>query len=203
MKAFTVCEGIAAPLMRDNIDTDMIVRVERIAQLGRGQFAPWAFEMARYQADGAEDRSFILNQPPFRDAQILLSGANFGCGSSREMAVWALEEFGIRCVIAQSFGDIFYANCLQNGLLPIRLDGAQIESLAKPALIGERLRVDLRTRTIQAPGIDQIAFDFPDDRREALLEGIDEIDQTMKLNARILAFQRNDAVTRPWVYVQR
>jgi 3-isopropylmalate/(R)-2-methylmalate dehydratase small subunit len=119
------------------------------------------------------------------------------------MAVWALEEFGIRCVIAQSFGDIFYANCLQNGLLPIRLDGAQIESLAKPALIGERLRVDLRTRTIQAPGIDQIAFDFPDDRREALLEGIDEIDQTMKLNARILAFQRNDAVTRPLVYVQR
>jgi 3-isopropylmalate/(R)-2-methylmalate dehydratase small subunit len=203
MKAFTVCEGIAAPLLRDNIDTDMIVRVERIAQLQRGQFAPWAFEMLRYQADGSEDSGFILNQPPFRDAQILLSGANFGCGSSREMAVWALEEFGVRCVIAQSFGDIFYANCLQNGLLPIRLEARQIESLAEPAARGERLRVDLQTRTIQAPGIDQIAFDFPDERREALLEGIDEIDQTMKLNARILAYQRNDALTRPWVYVQR
>ncbi|WP_158936215.1 3-isopropylmalate dehydratase small subunit [Burkholderia sp. S171] len=203
MKAFTVCEGIAAPLMSDNIDTDTIVRVERIAQLQRGQFAPWAFEMLRYQADGTEDRGFVLNRPPFRDAHILLSGANFGCGSSREMAVWALEEFGIRCVIAQSFGDIFYANCLQNGLLPIRLDATQIEALAGPAALGERLRVDLRARTIQAPGIDQIAFDFPDDRREALLEGIDEIDQTMKLNARILAFQRNDAVMRPWVYVER
>ncbi|SAL77211.1 isopropylmalate isomerase small subunit [Caballeronia choica] len=202
MKAFTVCEGIAAPLMRDNIDTDMIVRVERIAQLQRGQFAPWAFEMLRYQADGAEDRGFILNQPRFRDAQILLSGANFGCGSSREMAVWALEEFGIRCVIAQSFGDIFYANCLQNGLLPIRLDAAQIESLAGRAALGERLRVDLQARTIAAPGIDQIAFDFPDDRREALLEGIDEIDQTTKLNAHILAFQHDDVLKRPWVYVE-
>jgi 3-isopropylmalate/(R)-2-methylmalate dehydratase small subunit len=203
MKAFTVCEGIAAPLRRDNIDTDMIVRVERIAQLQRGQFAPWAFEMLRYQADGAEDSGFILNQPPFRDAQILLSGANFGCGSSREMAVWALEEFGIRCVIAQGFGDIFYTNCLQNGLLPIQLHAAQIESLAEPAARGERLRVDLQTRTIQAPGIEDIAFDFPDDRRQALLEGIDEIDQTMKFNARILAFQRNDALMRPWVYVER
>ncbi len=119
------------------------------------------------------------------------------------MAVWALDEFGIRCVIAQSFGDIFYANCLQNGLLPIRLDAAQIESLAEPAARGEQLCVDLQTRTIQAPGIAEIAFDFPDDCGEALLEGIDEIDQTMKHNARILAFQRNDALTRPWVYVQR
>jgi 3-isopropylmalate/(R)-2-methylmalate dehydratase small subunit len=203
MKAFTVCEGFAAPLKRDNIDTDMIVRVERIAQLQRGQFAPWAFEMLRYQADGAEDRGFVLNQPPFRDAQILLSGANFGCGSSREMAVWALEEFGIRCVIAQSFGDIFYTNCLQNGLLPIRLHAAQIESLAEPAARGERLRVDLQTRTIQAPGIENMAFDFPDEHRQALLEGIDEINQTMKFNARILAFQRNDALMRPWVYVER
>jgi 3-isopropylmalate/(R)-2-methylmalate dehydratase small subunit len=118
------------------------------------------------------------------------------------MAVWALEEFGIRCVIAQSFGDIFYANCLQNGLLPIRLDAAQIESLAGRAALGERLCVDLHARTIQAPGIDQIAFDFPDDRREALLEGIDEIDQTTKLNARILAFQHDDVLKRPWVYVE-
>lgn len=203
MKAFTVCEGIAAPLVRDNIDTDMIVRVERIAQLRRGQFKPWAFEMMRYEPNGDENASFILNQPPFRDAQIVLSGSNFGCGSSREMAVWALEEFGIRCVIAQSFGDIFYANCLQNGLLPIRLSAAQIESLVQPASRGEALRVDLQTRTVSAPGTPRISFEFPDERREALLEGIDEIDQTLRHNARILAFQRDDASKRPWVYTRK
>jgi 3-isopropylmalate/(R)-2-methylmalate dehydratase small subunit len=202
MKAFTVCEGIAAPLVRDNIDTDMIVRVERIAQLQRGQFKPWAFEMMRYDADGGENASFILNQAPFRHAQILLSGSNFGCGSSREMAVWALEEFGIRCVIAQSFGDIFYANCLQNGLLPIRLTALQIESLVPVATRGETLRVDLQTRTVGVPGGPTFPFDFPDDRRDALLEGIDEIDQTLKHNARILAFQRDDAAKRPWVYTR-
>ena len=203
MKAFTICEGIAAPLMPDNIDTDMIVRVERIAQLQRGQFKPWAFEMMRYDANGDENTSFVLNQPPFRQAQIILSGSNFGCGSSREMAVWALEEFGIRCVIAQSFGDIFYANCLQNGLLPIRLSAAQIESLVPAASRGETLRVDLRSRTVSAPGEPPISFDFPDERRDALLEGIDEIDQTLRHNARILAFQRDDASKRPWVYTRK
>ncbi|SIT51504.1 3-isopropylmalate isomerase subunit [Paraburkholderia piptadeniae] len=203
MKAFTVCEGIAAPLVRDNIDTDMIVRVERIAQLQRGQFKPWAFEMMRYGANGDENASFVLNRPPFRHARIVLSGSNFGCGSSREMAVWALEEFGIRCVIAQSFGDIFYANCLQNGLLPIRLSAAQIDSLVPAASRGEPLRVDLRARTVGVVGEPPIPFDFPDERREALLEGIDEIDQTLRHNARILAFQRDDASKRPWVYVRK
>jgi 3-isopropylmalate/(R)-2-methylmalate dehydratase small subunit len=202
MKAFTVCEGIAAPLMRDNIDTDMIVRVERIAQLQRGQFKPWAFEMMRYDPEGRENASFILNQPPFRAAQILLSGKNFGCGSSREMAVWALEEFGIRCVIAQSFGDIFHANCLQNGLLPIRMSAAHIERLVPSAELGDTLRVDLRARTVSAPDVPPIPFDFPDDRREALLEGIDEIDQTLRHDARIRAFQRDDALQRPWAYIQ-
>lgn len=200
MKAFTVCEGIAAPILRDNIDTDMIVRIERISQLKRGEFQPWAFEMWRYQADGREDASFILNQQPFRGARIVLSGKNFGCGSSREMAVWALEEFGIRCVIAESFGDIFYNNCLQNGLLPIRLDEAHIAALAAVAQAGQPLCVDLRARTIAAPGVDTIAFDFPDDKREALLAGLDEIDQTLMLEAGIAAFQQADRARRPWVY---
>jgi 3-isopropylmalate/(R)-2-methylmalate dehydratase small subunit len=200
MKAFTVCEGIAAPLMRDNIDTDMIVRVERIAQLRRGQFEPWAFEMMRYHENGDENTDFVLNRQPFREAQILLSGSNFGCGSSREMAVWALEEFGIRCVIAQSFGDIFHANCLQNGLLPIRLSAAQIDLLVPAAARGEHVCVDLITRTVQVADQAAIPFDFPDDRREALLEGIDEIDQTLKYNTQIREFQRADALRRPWVY---
>jgi 3-isopropylmalate/(R)-2-methylmalate dehydratase small subunit len=203
MKAFTVCEGIAAPLLRDNIDTDMIVRVERIAQLQRGQFKAWAFEMMRYHADRSENPSFILNQPPFRDAKILLSGSNFGCGSSREMAVWALEEFGIRCVIAQGFGDIFYANCIQNGLLAIRMSAAQIELLAAAAGRGDPLCVDLHSRTVSAPGVPPVAFDFPGHHRDALLEGLDEIDQTLRHDARILAFQQAGKVRCPWVYIQQ
>ncbi|KQR81535.1 3-isopropylmalate dehydratase [Burkholderia sp. Leaf177] len=203
MKAFTVCEGIAASLLRDNIDTDMIVRVERIAQLQRGQFKTWAFEMMRYHADGSENASFVLNQPPFRDAKILLSGSNFGCGSSREMAVWALEEFGIRCVIAQSFGDIFYANCIQNGLLAIRMSAAQIALLAEAAERGNPLRVDLHRCTVSAPDVPPIPFSFPDHHREALLEGLDEIDQTLRHDARILAFQHAGKVQSPWVYIQQ
>ena len=203
MKAFTVCEGIAAPLLRDNIDTDMIVRVERIAQLQRGQFKAWAFEMLRYHADGSENSSFILNQPPFRGAKILLSGSNFGCGSSREMAVWALEEFGIRCVIAQSFGEIFYANCIQNGLLAIRMGAAQIERLAATAEHGHPLCVDLDGCTVSAPGVQPVTFDFPGHHREALLEGLDEIDQTLRHDARILAFQHAGKLRYPWVYIQQ
>jgi 3-isopropylmalate/(R)-2-methylmalate dehydratase small subunit len=203
MKAFNVCEGIAAPLLRDNIDTDMIVRVERIAQLQRGQFKEWAFEMMRYHPDGSENASFILNQPPFRGAEILLCGSNFGCGSSREMAVWALEEFGIRCVIAQSFGDIFYANCIQNGLLAIRMSAAHIEVLAAATEEGDPLRVDLHGCTVSAPGLQPVTFDFPGHHREALLEGLDEIDQTLRYDARILAFQHACKVQRPWVYIQQ
>jgi 3-isopropylmalate/(R)-2-methylmalate dehydratase small subunit len=200
MKAYTVCEAIAAPLLMDNIDTDMIVRIERIAQLVRGQFAPYAFEMMRYDADGKENAGFILNRPPFRQAQILLAGANFGCGSSREMAVWALDEFGIRCVIAQSFGDIFYNNCLQNGLLPVRLAGEQIARLATVASTGQAIAVDLRDCRIRAAGLEQMAFDFPAERRLAFLEGLDEIAQTMKLQEQIRAFQQRDQREHPWAY---
>ncbi|MGI4848572.1 MAG: 3-isopropylmalate dehydratase small subunit [Janthinobacterium lividum] len=200
MKAFTVCDAVAAPILRDNIDTDMIVRIERMAKLVRGQFGPWAFEMMRYHPDGSENADFILNQGPFRHAEILLSNDNFGCGSSREMAVWALEEFGIRCVIAQSFCDIFYNNCLQNGLLPVRLAEAQIATLAAVAASGEKVCVDLRSCTVSAPGVAAIPFEFPADRREALLEGLDEIDQTMKFKQRIDAFQAQDRINHPWAY---
>jgi len=168
--------------------------------LKRGEFAPWAFEMMRYGSDGREDEAFILNRAPFREARILLSGDNFGCGSSREMAVWALEEFGIRCVIAQSFGDIFYGNCLQNGLLPVRLAAQRIAELVPAAARGDRLRVDLRARTVGAPGVAPIAFEFPDDARDVLLAGTDEIDQTLMLDAGITRFQREDRERRPWVY---
>ncbi|WP_176060604.1 3-isopropylmalate dehydratase small subunit [Paraburkholderia sp. BCC1876] len=206
MKAFTVVKGPAAPLLRNNVDTDLIIRIERISQLVRGQLGPWLFETLRYRDGGPEQgerEDFVLNQPAFRHASILLGGANFGCGSSREMAVWALEEFGIRCVIAPSFGDIFFNNCLQNGLLPVRLDASVIESLAAAAADGEPLEVDLRALDIRARGLPPIPFEFDAARRAVLLEGLDEVDQTLRLAADIDAFRRKDRARRAWAYLPR
>jgi 3-isopropylmalate/(R)-2-methylmalate dehydratase small subunit len=200
MKPFTLLEGVAAPLMQDNVDTDVIVRIERIARLVRGQFAPWAFEVLRYRADGSENPDFVLNREPFRQAKILIAGANFGCGSSREMAVWSIEEFGIRCIIAQSYGDIFYGNCLQNGVLPIRLQRPQLEALAAAAATGEPVSVDLQACTISSAATGTIAFDFPPAQRDALLSGKDEVDQTLSMAAAIGQFQRDDQLRRPWAY---
>jgi 3-isopropylmalate/(R)-2-methylmalate dehydratase small subunit len=202
MKAFTACAGTAAPLLRDNIDTDVIVRIERVAQGKRGEFGPWAFEILRYLPDGSENPEFILNQAPFRDAKVLLAGANFGCGSSREMAVWALDDFGIRCVIAESFGDIFFGNCRQIGVLPIVMKRDLIERLAAVAVRGVRIKVDLRTRTIEADGIAPIAFDVAPSIRDAFLAGLDEIGVTLQRADEIERFERNDRRSRPWIYRQ-
>jgi 3-isopropylmalate/(R)-2-methylmalate dehydratase small subunit len=202
MKPFTILEGAAAPLMQDNIDTDVIVRIERIAKLTRGQFAPWAFEVLRYRADGSENPDFVLNQAPFRDARILIAGANFGCGSSREMAVWSIAEFGIGCIIAHSYGDIFYGNCLQNGVLPITLARAPLAALAAAAATGAPVRVDLRAGTIAvvAPDPLTIAFDFPPAQRDALLSGQDEVDQTLSMAPAIAQFAQDDRRRRAWAY---
>lgn len=202
MKPFTIVEGPAAAIMQDNIDTDVIVRIERIAKLKRGEFAPWAFEALRYRADGSENPDFVLNRAPFRQARILISGANFGCGSSREMAVWSIEEFGIRCIITQSYGDIFYGNCLQNGVLPIRLDREKIDALAAAAATGAPLTVDLQACTISHAATGAIPFELPAAQREALLSGRDEIDQTLTLAAEIERFQQADRGRRPWVYAR-
>jgi 3-isopropylmalate/(R)-2-methylmalate dehydratase small subunit len=185
----------------DNVDTDVIIRIERIAKLKRGQFGPWAFEALRYRPDGTEDETFTLNQEKFRNAQILISGANFGCGSSREMAVWAIEECGIRCIIAESFGDIFFNNCFQNGLLPITLSNKQIENLSKVAESGATLTVSLQDCQISSDGIEPIAFQVAYARREALLSGLDEIGQTLKLAPQIKQFQSWDKTSRPWAYI--
>nr|WKF59507.1 3-isopropylmalate dehydratase small subunit 1 [Paraburkholderia busanensis] len=206
MKPFTVVKGPAAPLMRNNVDTDLIIRIERISQLVRGQLGPWLFETLRYRNGGPEEGErddFVLNRPAFRHASILLGGANFGCGSSREMAVWALEEFGIRCVIAPSFGDIFFNNCLQNGLLPVRLDAASIDTLAAVAANGVPLEVDLRALEIRASGLAPVSFDFDPSRRAVLLEGLDEVDQTLRLADEIAAFRREDRARRAWAYLPR
>ncbi|MET0856780.1 MAG: 3-isopropylmalate dehydratase small subunit [Telluria sp.] len=200
MTPFTTVEGHAAPLMQDNIDTDVIVRIERIAKLQRGQFAPWAFEALRYRADGSEESAFILNREPFRGAQILIAGANFGCGSSREMAVWAIQEFGISCIIAPSFGDIFYGNCLQNGVLPIMLERARTEALAAAAAAGSKVTVDLQACTVSTAATGAIGFTIAPAQREALLSGLDEVDQTLGMSGQIGLFQQQDRRARPWVY---
>jgi 3-isopropylmalate/(R)-2-methylmalate dehydratase small subunit len=204
MKAVTIIEGPAAPLLRDNVDTDLIIRVERIAQLVRGQLGPYLLETLRYRGDGpdsGEREDFVLNQPAFRRACTILGGKNFGCGSSREMAVWALEEAGIRCVIAPSFGDIFYNNCLQNGLLPVRMSADDIASIAARAGDGANIVIDLQKQEIRAPGLDTLEFEFDAAQREALLAGLDEIDQTRRLAERIAQFRANDRDARAWAYL--
>src|SRR5581483_5845068 len=146
MQAFTVLEGAAAPLMRTNINTDIIIRIERLRDFEGSQLGPYAFESWRYKRDGSEDPAFVLNKPPYREAKILIAGDNFACGSSREAAVWALQAFGIRAVIAPSFGPIFYSNCFQNGVLPVVLPARIVEELAAEveATQGKgRVKVDL------------------------------------------------------------
>ncbi|MDE1182197.1 3-isopropylmalate dehydratase small subunit [Paraburkholderia sp.] len=205
MKAVTTIRGAAAPLLRDNIDTDLIIRIERISQLVRGQLGPYLFETLRYRDGGPESGErddFVLNHPVFRHACILLGGKNFGCGSSREMAVWALEEAGIRCVIAPSFGDIFYSNCLQNGLLPVRIDADAVHRIGLAAADGSDIDVDLRKLEIRAPYLDTIRFTFDAAQQQALLDGLDEIDQTLRLTSSIERFRSADRDARSWAYLR-
>lgn len=201
MEKFTVLKGVAAPLMLANVDTDVIIRMERLSRLARGELGPWAFESLRYLPDGSENPQFLLNQPPWRGASILLAAENFGCGSSRETAVWALWDLGVRCVIAPSFGDIFYGNCFQNGMLPVRLPAAEVEALAAEARGGAtEISVDLEAQQLLTPSGRAIAFDIEPGRRKALLEGMDAIGVTLSHEADIARFQARDRIERPWLY---
>lgn len=199
MDKVTSVEGVAAPLLCNNVDTDMVIRIERLTQQTRDALGRFAFESWRYREDGTENPSFVLNREPWRGAPVLLTGANFGCGSSREGAVWALMGAGIRCVIAESFGEIFYNNCFQNGLLPVRLTQAEIKSLATLADGGERVKVDLIEQRITARDV-SIRFDIEPLRRDALLLGLDEISRTLQLRETILAWQQADRERRPWIW---
>ncbi len=200
MEPFVRVTGPAAPLMLPNVDTDVIIRIDRLTSLAREQLGPYALEALRLRADGSEDPGCILNQPRFRQAPILLAGPNFGCGSSREGAVWALRGIGIRCVIAPSYGDIFFNNCFQNGVLPIRLPMAQVEALAQQAAQGAAFTVDLETRAVTPPGGATLEFTVDPLRREALLHGLDDIGLTLKDDALIRAWQRADRAARPWAW---
>lgn len=199
MQKFTTVTGPAVAVMRANIDTDVIVRVEWLT-LPREQLEPYAFEALRYLPGGADDPDFMPNRAPFRGAPILLTGANFGCGSSRETAVWALQAMGIRCVIASSFGDIFSNNCFQNGVLPIVLPHAQVDALVASAADGQFVRVDLEQQIIITAKGWNIAFDIDSLRRASLLAGLDEIGLTLREDALIRAWQKSDRTARPWVW---
>jgi 3-isopropylmalate dehydrogenase len=204
MEKFTRVTGAAAPLMRINVDTEVIIPMNRLVGHKREELGPFCFEPWRYLGEGRENPDFVLNQPRFRSAKVLVAGENFGCGSSREHAVWSLSAFGFRCVIAPSFGDIFHSNCFQNGVLPIRLPEDQVKTLAAEleAAAQPHLTVDLETQTIVAPSGRTIAFEIDAERRDALLEGLDEIGMTLKLDAQIRAHRRHDVADRPWMYRQ-
>ncbi len=207
MRKFEKLTSVAAPYPFANVDTDRIIRIERCARTPREQMGDWAFEMERFKVDGSESEAFVLNCAPFRGAGILVADENFGCGSSREMAVWAVAGMGIRCVIAPSFGEIFFENCFQNGVLPIRLPQEtvarfhQMLARATPATPqAATLTVDLQQQQIDTPWGEKIAFTVEPLRREELLEGLDPIAVTLKRSAAIEAFQARQRVTRPWVW---
>jgi 3-isopropylmalate/(R)-2-methylmalate dehydratase small subunit len=204
MQAFTTVTGIAAPLLLPNINTDamspMIAGRSLSADLGKLLFANW-----RYAPDGSEVPDFILNKPPFRDSKILIAGPNFGCGSSRERAVWALMRFGIRCVIAPSFADIFYDNAFQNGLLPLVLSAAECASLAEVVARASEpvVTVDLVQCRLEGPDGRVIAFNVSAERRAALLEGLDEIEVMLRMEGDIAVYEADDRRRRPWIYLDR
>lgn len=201
MQKFDRLVGPAAPLMQENINTDAIMPTPWIIEVN----ADWAnglFRRWRYDLSGQEIADFPLNQSRFRNATILVAGSNFGCGSSREEAVWGLDEFGIRCVIAPSFGDIFFENAFKNGLLPIVLPAAEVAAIADALAVAAlpELVVDLGRCTVVPPGGVEIAFSIDPGRRAALLDGMDEIDQTLARSGEIDDFQAADRRRRPWIH---
>ena len=206
-KPFNKLTAIAAPIMRANIDTDIIIRIERlVGNSVRGTLGRWAFGSLRYLADGSENPDFILNREPYRQAEILITGPNFGCGSSREGAVWSLQEMGIRALIGSGFGDIFFANCFQNGILPIVVDEKIVGALATEVQATQgagRISIDLDSQTITSPSGKQHTFEIDPRRREGLLQGLDEVALTLLRDDEIRAFQAADRAARPWIYFAR
>src|SRR5262249_31894685 len=176
---FNKLTAIAAPIMRSNIDTDVIIRIERLVGNSiRGTLGKWAFGSLRYLPDGSENPAFILNREPYRQAEILVTGPNFGCGSSREGAVWSLQEMGIRAIIGSGFGDIFFANCFQNGILPIVVEKEIVDLLAADIEATQgagKISIDLEEQTILSPSGKRHSFEIDPRRREGLLQGLDEV----------------------------
>ena len=204
MEPFRALRAVAAPILRANVDTDAIIPSREMKSVSKTGLADGLFAGWRYTAIGGRDPSpdFVLNQPAYTGTKILLGGENFGCGSSREHAVWALHEYGIRVVIAPSFSPIFRGNCVRNGIVPVMLTSAQIAALAEFVAIDpatRQLEVDLEAQEVRA-GDSILRFELESEAREMLLEGLDGIDLTLKHRADIDAFVARDRVQRPWIY---
>jgi 3-isopropylmalate/(R)-2-methylmalate dehydratase small subunit len=200
MTPFTNVSGAAIPLMLDNIDTDVIIRINRLTTLSRDEMGPYAFEALRFLPDGTEDNRCVLNQPQFSRAPFLIAGRNFGCGSSREGAVWALAGRGVRCVIAESFGDIFFNNCFQNGVLPIKLSRDRLTELIAQIRDGKEITVNLEDCYLTFPHGHNEPFHVEPMKRLSLLSGMDDITRTLSKRSAIEAWQEEDKLNRPWVW---
>ena len=201
MEKFDKLTGVAAPLPIINVDTDMIIPKDYLKTIKRTGLAEGLFAEMRFNEDGSENSDFVLNQPAYRRAEILVAGDNFGCGSSREHAPWALLDFGIRCVISTSFADIFYNNCFKNGILPIQVSEDDLEKLLDDANRGANatLSVDLETQEIKGPDGGTISFDIDEFKKHCLLNGLDDIGLTMEKIANIDNYEADLGERQPWV----
>ena len=201
MEKFTTLTGVAAPLPLRNIDTDMIIPKQFLKTIKRTGLGKSLFYEMRYDQEGKEIPDFVLNQPAYRKATILVTGENFGCGSSREHAPWSLLDFGIRCIIAADFADIFYNNCFQNGILPIKLPQSEVDKLMDDASRGSNatLTVDLEAQEIRGPDGGVIKFDIDPFRKHCLLNGLDAIGLTLEKKPAIEKFEEATATQRPWI----
>lgn len=201
MEKFTKLEGVAAPLPLVNVDTDMIIPKQFLKTIKRTGLGVNLFDEMRYTQDGKEIEGFVLNQPAYRDAKILVAGDNFGCGSSREHAPWALLDFGIRAVIAPSFADIFFNNCFKNGILPIVLPPEEVEKLSQDAEKGANavLTIDLEKQEITRPDGSVVGFEVDAFKKECLLNGLDDIGLTLQKEAAIDNFEKSYGAQAPWL----
>ena len=201
MKSFTTLTGVAAPLPMINVDTDMIIPKDYLKTVKRTGLGTGLFAEMRYNDDGSDTPDFVLNKPAYRNASILIAGDNFGCGSSREHAPWALIDHGISCVISTSFADIFYNNCFKNGILPIVVTPEELDSLMDDAARGANatLTIDLETQEIRGPDGGSIKFDIDPFKKHCLMNGLDDIGLTMEKVGKIAAYEEKAANKRPWV----
>ena len=202
MEKFTKLTGVAAPMNMINVDTDMIIPKQFLKTIKRSGLGQHLFDEMRFNRDGSEVEDFVLNKPAYRKASILVAGDNFGCGSSREHAPWALLDFGIKCVISTSFADIFYNNCFKNGILPIKVSKEQLDTLMDDAERGANatLSVDLENQVIQGPDGGEIKFEIDEFKRHCLLNGLDDVGLTMQVNDKIDNFEDQQKAGQPWLY---
>ena len=200
MEKFDKLEGVAAPLRIVNVDTDMIIPKQYLKTIKRTGLGVALFSEMRYNDDGSENADFVLNKPAYRQAKIIVAGDNFGCGSSREHAPWALLDFGIRCVISTSFGDIFFNNCFKNGILPIKVSPEDLEKLFDDAERGANatLSIDLAAQEIRGPDGGVVKFEVDQFRKHCLLNGLDDVGLTMVKKDKIAAYEDKAKVARPW-----